>query len=324
MAAPTNHSVYPLRIHCRQIVETDFQPVAHLLADGFHKSREHWMRCLQRLADHPSPPGFPRYGYVLTCNSRPVGVVLLIFLSAPVNGKTTIRCHVCSWYVEPAFRSYAAMLAACSLRRRDVTYINVAPAPHTLPILESQGYVRYSSGWFAALPALCAKPGRVSVSRIEPDNCPGDDFESRILRDHTAYGCIGLLCRTPAGSSPFIFMRRSFGKIPFAYLVYCRSIVDFVRFAGPLGRYLAWRGIPLVCLDSNGPIRGLIGKYIANHPKYYKGPDQPRLGDLAYSELVMFRFVGERVSRMGRRRPRAFRTDAQRPRVLVSDEGAVG
>jgi hypothetical protein len=75
--------------------------------------------------------------------------------------------------------------------------------------------------------------------------------------------------------------------VRYAYLAYCRDLEDFVRFAGPLGRFLAWRGFPLVVLDSNGPIRGLVGTYSAAYPKYFKGPDQPRLGDLAYSERVV-------------------------------------
>jgi hypothetical protein len=33
----------------------------------------------------------------------------------------------------------------------------------------------------------------------------------------------------------------------------------------------------------------LIGRYFdATMPKYFKGPDRPRLGDLAYTEAAMF------------------------------------
>jgi len=78
--------------------------------------------------------------------------------------------------------------------------------------------------------------------------------------------------------------------MPFVYLAYCRQLDDFVRFAGPLGRFLAWRRFPLVVLDANGPIGRLIGWYSDGFPKYFKGPDRPRLGDIAYSERVMFGF----------------------------------
>jgi len=38
-----------------------------------------------------------------------------------------------------------------------------------------------------------------------------------------------------------------------------------------------------------------VGAYFRGHPKYFKGPDQPRLGDLAYSELAMFPKMGEKT-----------------------------
>ena len=79
------------------------------------------------------------------------------------------------------------------------------------------------------------------------------------------------------------------GVIPCAQLVYCRDVDDFVRFARPIGRFLARRGQALVLIDANGPIPALIGRYFdAKMPKYFKGPDRPRLGDLAYTEAAMF------------------------------------
>jgi hypothetical protein len=75
------------------------------------------------------------------------------------------------------------------------------------------------------------------------------------------------------------------GVIPCAQLIYCSDIGDFVRFAGPVGRRLARHGSPLVIVDANAPIPGLLGWYSrGNMPKYFKGPQRPRLGDLAYTE----------------------------------------
>ena len=55
------------------------------------------------------------------------------------------------------------------------------------------------------------------------------------------------------------------------------------------GRFLLLRGRPFVLIDANAPIRGLLGKYFQGRmPKYFKGPDRPRLGDLAYTETAMF------------------------------------
>jgi len=48
--------------------------------------------------------------------------------------------------------------------------------------------------------------------------------------------------------------------LPCFQLVYSRSIAEFVRFARPLGRYLALRGRPTVIVDANGPVAGLVSR----------------------------------------------------------------
>jgi hypothetical protein len=76
--------------------------------------------------------------------------------------------------------------------------------------------------------------------------------------------------------------------LPIAQLVYCHDIADFVRFSGPLGRLLARRGMPFVVLDANEPVEGLVGVMRRRRRKYFRGDAPPRLGDLAYTELVLF------------------------------------
>jgi len=216
-----------------------------------------------------------------------------------VNGEARIRCNLSSWYVEPGFRSYAPTLASGGLKRKDVTFLNVTPALHTLPTLEAQGYARYCQGWFAAVPTLSALCDDAHVELVGPDICRSKDlqpFEEELLLAHASYGCIGVTCHSGNRTYPFVFMpRRKFGVLPFAYLVYCRDVADFVRFARPVGRFLIKAGFPVVVLDSDGPIPGLVGKYLDTRPKYFKGPHRPRLGDLAYSELAMFPVRGERI-----------------------------
>ena len=55
--------------------------------------------------------------------------------------------------MEPAFRGYASFLAAQALRHKNVTYLNISPAPNTKPIVEAQGYTKYGDGLFVAIPA---------------------------------------------------------------------------------------------------------------------------------------------------------------------------
>ena len=61
----------------------------------------------------------------------------------------------------------------------------------------------------------------------------------------------------------------------------------FTRFAGPLGSFLARQGLALALIDADGPVKGLTGRYFAGKPKFYKGPHKPRLGNLAYTEMVI-------------------------------------
>jgi hypothetical protein len=184
------------------------------------------------------------------------------------------------------------MLVSCALKHKHVTYFNITPAPHTLPVLEAEGYVRYCAGRFVCVPVLSSWSYGSRVKAAVPEICPDKNLPSseiELLLAHANYGCMSLICSSADRRHPFVFvLRRKFGLVPYAYLAYCRDLEDFVRFAGPLGRILAWRGFPLVVLDSNGPVRGLIGTYSASFPKYFKGPDQPRLGDLSYSERVLF------------------------------------
>jgi hypothetical protein len=111
-----------------------------------------------------------------------------------------------------------------------------------------------------------------------------------LLLDHADFGCISLWCITAERAYPFVFRPRLVkGCIRCAQLIYCRDIDDLVRFARPIGLYLTLRGQPFVITDSNGPIRGLVGKFFPERmPRYFRGPDLPRLGDLAYTETALF------------------------------------
>lgn len=224
----------------------------------------------------------------------PVGVLLLIYTSLVVDGVAKVRCNVSSWYVEPAFRGYAALLSSHATAHKHLTYVNFTPAPPTWPILEAQGYKRFCNGNFVSVPMLSrASPGsRVRI--VTPDMPRGKDlqtFEIELLLAHAEYGCLSVTCQSAGGRHPFVFgLYLTYRVVPNAYLLYCRSMQDFVQFARPLGQFLARRGYPIVVLDSNGPVHGLVGIYRDNRPKYFKGPEQPRVGDMAYCERGMFGF----------------------------------
>jgi hypothetical protein len=142
-----------------------------------------------------------------------------------------------------------------------------------------------------ALPILNGRSGDARVEVAGPQTQPGTDLtagEIRLLPDHAGFGCLSLIVHSAQGRSPFVFLPRRRWGIPYAYLAYCRDQADFVRFAGVLGPFLMRYRLPLVILDADEPIPGLIGRYTRRAPpKYFKGSNPPRHGDWLYSERTM-------------------------------------
>ncbi len=280
-------------IRCRQITKADVPAVTTLLTRGFPgRGRQFWEHALRQLGIRKAPPGLPQYGFLLESGEVPVGALLLICSTMHAGGKPVTRCNLSSWYAEPAFRAYAPLLVAYALRHKDVIYLNISPAPHTWPIIEAQGFSRYSDGVFIAIPMLNGLFGTGSVNVFDAQTRPNVDFEpfdEEILLEHAKHGCISLWCATDERAYPFVFRPR-FAKnfIPCTQMIYCRELGDFVRFAAPIGRFLARRGKPFVIFDANGPVPGLAGVFRRGRmPKYFKGPQPPRLGDLAYTEYAV-------------------------------------
>jgi hypothetical protein len=265
-----------------------------LLTRGFpRRGTQYWRQALERLARRPTATGLAKYGYLLEVDDSIVGVILLIFSTGDAGDDRVTWCNVSAWYVEPAFRAYAPLLTSRAFHYKDVTYVNISPAKHVQMIIEAQGFVRYSSGQFATLPILsgAGTGSRAKVFNASEDpEVHFDPSERDLLLSHLEYGCIGLWCVTSDRAYPFLFVPRVVrGFVPCSQLIYCRYIDEFVRFAQPIGRFLTLRGRPLVLIDSNGPILGLVGHYFGGvAPKYFKGGHQPRLGNLAYTEAAIF------------------------------------
>ncbi len=282
-----------LRVRCRQIGDADVNRIVDLLTkSGLPGDRNFWMNGLARLAAHPTPPGFPKYGFMLEADGVPVGVLLTITTRTDDGDRSGIRCNFSSWFVWPAFRGYAALMVSRALRRREATYLNISPLPFTWPILTAQRFKRYCSGRFLALPALRLGPFKARVAPITSESdlsvlaLPLPTI--MLLRRQIDYGCIGVIVTADGQHYPFLFdLHWKYRFLRLAYLAYCLNLDDFVRFAGPVGRYLALRGYPSVVIDANGPIGGLIGRYRGGTPKFFRGPDRPRLGDLTDTEQVI-------------------------------------
>jgi hypothetical protein len=282
------------KIGAREILDSDLDGVLDLLQQGFSsRPRAFWLDFLARLPSCTAATQMPKYGYLLEGDGRVAGVILLISSKVQTGSTWITRCNVSSWYVEPGFRTYASLLVAKAIGHKDVTYLNVTAAPHTRRMLQAQGYSQYSKGVFVCAPALRFSQPDIPATVFSvrpPDQTTVEPHQRNLLEKHAEYGCFSVWCVTSERAYPFVFRPRILkGVIPCAQLIYCNDIEDFSRFAGPIGRWLALRGRPIVIVDANGPIRGLVGKYFDGiMPKYFKGPSQPRLGDLAYTETAIF------------------------------------
>lgn len=285
------------KVRCRKIEAADIGVVADLLARGFiGRSQAYWRRGLQRQATRDIPAGYPRFGYVLLSEDRPVGVLLVIYTDRGSGETPDIWCNLSSWYVEPEFRNYAPMLTRIAQRLPNVSYVNISAAPRTWPIIEAQGFKPYCRGLFFALPALSPGKAATRIEHVSADTTAIAGLspdETALLARHAGYGCLSLVVRSGETASPFVLqqarMRRGAIALPAMQLIYCRNIGEFAACAGALGRLLLRRGMISVILDANGPVPGLAGVYTERRGrKYLKGPGLRRLGDLADTELVLY------------------------------------
>jgi hypothetical protein len=283
-------------IRCREIEPADLDAVADLLTRGFTgRPRRYWMDGLRRQSEREVPEGFPRFGYMIDHGGTPVGALLLLYAARRRDGGAEIRCNVSSWYVDPAFRNYAPMLAKIAQRHCDVTYFNVSPARWTWETIEAQGFRTYCRGLFFSFPALSFREKGMRIETIGPDagRISGlSGTESALLARHASYGCLSLVCRTADGRVfPFVLQSMRVDRVPLPamQMIHCRDIAEYVASAGAIGRFLLARGRISVAIGANGPVKDLWGVY--REPlgrKYYKGPQSPGLADLSDTELVIY------------------------------------
>ncbi len=284
--------LYP-NLRRRPIADEDLDEVAVLLASGFPRHGiDWWRRGLERMRRRPSPPDQPRYGRLLQCGDRIVGVLLTIHGRIPgaVDGPS-LRRNLSSWYVEPAFAAQAPLLLGATARDARVTTINISPAAHTEPIIAAQGFRPFAAGSLATIPILARRREAARVRHFAPELDAGRWPDGALLTDHAALGCLCLVAEADDGPHPFVFsaVRRLYRLVPAVHLLYCRDIEAYVRFAAQLGAALAARGIPIVALDGPARLPGLPGRrFNLRQKKYVVGPHPPRPGDLAYTELAVF------------------------------------
>jgi hypothetical protein len=284
---------------CREIEDADLDAIADLLTIGFpRRDRSYWVSALRYLQMRHVPEGFPRFGFMLVSRDRAVGVLLLIFSATLHGDDSVVRCNVSSWYAVPEFRGFAPLLVSRALRHKPATFVNTSPADNTLPIIEAQGFRRFSSGTYMAIPALTLRSSGARLIHFSDTSLPQDYLsasDTELLWDHHDRGCLSVILQERGDCSPLVFRRRLVkyrlrrAWLPCAQLIYARDVERVVRNAGLIGRYLAFRGSPVLLMGANEPVHRLSGKFFPNKsPMYYKGPDKPSPVDLAYTEAGLF------------------------------------
>ncbi len=297
--SPLASASQPLR--CREIAEKDLDDVIRLLRRGFpDRGEAYWRRGFARHVTRTLPTDYPRYGFVLEQPEGLVGVLLTLHTRADFVQGDVVRCNLSSWYVDPRFRAYATLLDRKAQQNPTVTYLNVTPAPETFRIQEAFGSVRYCRGQMLVLPLFGRRHAGVTIREVGA----GDDLSDlapgarTLIRDHRSYGCLCFVWSDGGEGRPLILQKRDMQlwrgspglRVPIYSVVFVSPFEDLHRVVGSLGRLLLKRrAMPWILVDSTGPIRGLVGRFVeGRRVKFSRGPSPMPLGDLAYTELVLF------------------------------------
>lgn len=273
-------------VRCRKIEAQDLDALALLLAQGFPvRDAASWRASLERIHAWTKAEALPGMGFVLAEGDRLVGSLLTVYAAG---GR---RCSVSSWYVAEGYRRYSMTLVSAALRDRSVIYLNISAERYTAPIIRAQGFVCYNEGVALAAPLLALpRFGGAEVLWETPDGAFDlDPAEVALMEHHRRLGCVAFWCLTGGKAYPFVVARRMVrGRLPIAQVIYCAAETDWKLLSPAIGRALARHGLFLLVLDANGPVPGLPSRFLPGRmPKYFRGTQAPRLGDLAYTEAAL-------------------------------------
>jgi hypothetical protein len=268
--------------------------VVDCLARNFPaRSRAYWSDAFERISRWTMDQGFSSIGVAMEIDRRVVGVVLQIFSRHEREGQTYVRCNVSSWCVDKEYRAYAISLHSVAVKDKDLTYLNVTAAPHTVPFIKALGFREITRGQMFLAPALgLPQRGVRVVDYVEggPHASLLSEYEQRVLADHAAMGCASVIALHGGRAFPFVFRPHRIlgGRLPSAHLIFCRDVDEFLRYSGPIGRFLLFRFGPFAIVNVNERLRGVVGYFSPDkQPRFFRGPVIPAIGDLAHTELTL-------------------------------------
>jgi len=279
---------------CREIADGDLEAVVDCLNRNFpERDRKYWEQGLARLKTWEPVPGWPRYGYLLGADGDVVGVLLVLMSRRPRSNGEELRGNISSWCVDRDFRAYASALAMKAIAKKGATYVNLSPARHTLDAMAALGFQPYTIGQTFILPPFWRAAGKRKLERFDPEGSSYalTPFETALLRDHAAAGCLAYVGRGDANDAPFVFQRRTILKrlVPAAHLVYARSPNDLSLYAAAIAKALARHALFVLAYDAIAPFEGVLGGFLRGRERrLFKGAAAPDWCDLAYTELIAF------------------------------------
>jgi hypothetical protein len=272
----------------REIEDTDIFEVSALLTEGFpRRTLGYWQTALNVLSRRQNEKDYPRYGYGLDVDGRLEGVLLV--WAARIDG--SIRSNLSSWYVRSPYRSFAPFLHHHAARAKGSVYLNLSPAPHTIPMLEAFGFRPYTGGTLLVDARSVIKLADSIVRPLTAETASRLDIATRsTVEAHIGYGCTGLLLEDAEGPMVALYRIKWLkGLVPAARFV-AGDPARLIKAAGGLMRFVLRRGMPLLVIDAPMewvPPSGI--RLLANRERrYVKGVVAPAPGDLRETDIALF------------------------------------
>jgi acetoacetyl-CoA synthetase len=181
-------SIVSSRVEIRRATSEDIERICRFLEPAFAGTSVAFWRGVLAYSWLP-PSEKTDYGEVLIADGKVAGFFGAMYSDRQVRGRRERFCNVFAWYVHPEHRRHSIALVASLVRRPGVTFVNVTPADHVVPIFRRLGFTLTDTERVICRPfsrrLLTRGGGRVSVlphDRVTRDALEPAEFA--IFQDH--------------------------------------------------------------------------------------------------------------------------------------------
>jgi hypothetical protein len=198
------------RAEIRFAQPADIEPICRLMGSSLVPA-QFWRRMLAYswLAVEDKPD----LGAVIVAGSEIVGFLGAMYSNRSIAGKPERFCNVFGWYVKPDYRHYSVPLLSFLVRRPGLTFFNVTPADHVLPIFKRIGFTLADESRYVCRPGFDALLGRRSKVRIMREEDVNEDLlgsmQFQIFQDHFGHS-VRRFVFTAARDVCMIFTKRMY------------------------------------------------------------------------------------------------------------------